>query len=244
MKMEYAMEQEKGCKSVRAKVQRWMDPVSVALNLWASQRIFKAGGGSGFVHFREVFPGVPVDEDWVAIPDPPDYRDYGAMPENERQSVRSDDTYEADPGKYADLPRWDWTTLSACETVEWALNVYDGDSAAMRALLLRIHPDSGRFCPEDYPRDPFVAAARRTLDSGAQWQDVKDMSRISRSAYGAFRRLLWCAIGTPTDQDELGLIVERSRTVDALRRAQRALGMEITERLGDVPETPVVESAS
>lgn len=232
------MEQHK-CKDVKAATQRWMDPVSVCLNLWASQRIFKAGGGSGFVHWGEVFPGVPLDGQGQVKADPP-HPDVDGPEQNPQMRERSDREYEATAGKYAEAPRWDWTTLSACEVVEWALSQFTGDREAMRSVLLCVHPDAGRFMVEDYPKDPFVACARRTLDSGATWRDHKDWARVTRSSYGAFRKVMWRAIGSKTSQDELGSVVDRLR----YERTRRHLNAMDGKELSRPPETSVVESAS
>lgn len=224
---------------LKAFSQRLMDPVSVALNLWASQRAHEESGGSGFAHWRDVFPGVPLDEDGAVVPDPPDHRP-GPPPANAPQRTDAGREYEASPGKYSDRPRWDWTTLSACEVVEWALGRYTGDREAMRRLLLEVHPDAGRFCREDYPSDPFVAAARRSLDRGASARDARDWARVQRSSYGAFRRLVRAAVGSATEEDGVFAAEERRQ----YERAARHHGRLDAEKTLRDSEALGVESAS
>ena len=238
-------EQTNGCSEVKATVQRYMDPVSVALNLWASQRLHKCAGGSGFVTWGEVFPGVPLDEEGQVKPDPPDYRKDGGAPASALQTDRSDVLYESSAGKYAQVPRWDWSTASACEVVEWALAEFSGGtddeakerSEFMRDLLCKIHPDVGRYSLPNESNDPFVATARRVLDKGAVERDAKDYARVMRSSYGAFRKVMWVAIGSKTGEDRRMAHSVRSEYVDRRRQVNALDAKEIVQTRATKPGT-------
>lgn len=230
---------ENKCCEVKATVQRYMEPVSVCLNLWASQRIHHLGGGQGYVTWAEVFPGVPLDEQGDAIGDPPDYRKEGdgSMPSNVPQHESSGRLYRATPGKYEGRPRFDWTTFSACEVVEWALSEFTGDAEFMRSLLTKIHPDSGRFSLPNEKGDPFVASARRFLDDGAMPRDCKDYARVMRSSYGAFRRLMWAAVGSRSSEDLRLANAERAQYEEHRRQVNAAEGRELSRALATKPAT-------
>lgn len=216
-----------GCKDVATMVAVYMDPVTVVLNLWASQRIHSLGGGTGFVAWAEVFPGVPLDEDGQVKPDPPDYRKEGGSPLGAVQRDGSDRLYEATADKYRAAPRWSWTALSACEVVDWALDRFTGDREYILSLLTKIHPNAGRFMLPNEKGDPFVAAARRFLDDGASARDAKDYARVMRSAYGAFRKVVWQAVGSETRQDALSRAYDASEYARHRRQINAQVGREV-----------------
>lgn len=222
-------------------VQVFMDPVSVVLNLWASQKRHEQEASLlevsvGMVKASDVYLRIPVDEDWAAIPDPPDYREEGdgSMPKEKRVCERSDAEYDATPGKYGAYsgPQFDWTVLSACEVVEWALTQYTGDPDALERLLLAVHPDAGKYAPSDYPKDPFEYHARIALDDGASYYDVKGFAKIQRGTYGAFRKIVWQSIGSKTYQDRLALMKEQAEYVERRKHLNKLDAQELKKLLG------------
>lgn len=242
------MAEKAKCCEVRATVHRYMDPVSVVLNLWASQRIHERGDGpgregSGFVTWAEVFPGVPLDADGQVKPDPPDYRREGdgSKPQNAPQRDDAGKLYESSPGKYGrQAPRWDWTAFSACEVVEWALSEFTGDREFMRSVLLKVHPNAGRYSLPNEKGDPFVACARRFLDDGAAARDAKDYARVVRSSYGAFRKVVWVAVGSKSSEDLRLAQAERAQYEEHRRQVNAEEGRKLSAALA----TSQVESAS
>ena len=216
------MEQLNGKRDVGATVNRYMDPVTVCLNLWASQRIFKAGGGSGSVHWDDVFPKVEKPE---PLP----------FPRNARGEtiIHPDDLEAPTATKYADRPHGDDNTESACECVEWAIASFPCDGPfreVLRSLLFAVHPDGGRFMALEYPRDPFMAHSVRSMPSD-RYSDCKDYSRILRNRYMDFRRLMHDAIGCATYQDLLAVQKKWQDYIEHRRQINAAEGRWLQENM-------------
>jgi len=189
-----------------------LDPVSVVLNLATSQRLFKAGGGTGYVRYSEVFPKQEP-------PTPQGYAE-GSAP----VMTDSDKEYDATHGKYQDGQGEEMSTQSAVEMFSWALREAFPDYAfrdMVTKMVYLLHPDTGRFHPTGCPDDPFMAYAELSCP-GARFSQKRDLAKVLRSAYSLLRRTLWDALGTPTDQDRLGKAKDKA-DYEASRRHQNKM---------------------